>query len=78
MRCTDLVAHSIDTGEHHQLRLPPRRLPIAEQDVEKAEVQTMLDRGVIEPCQSNWASDIVLVTKKDSVWTTVSSTMSHE
>ncbi len=26
----------------------------------------MLDRGVIELCQSSWASRVVLVTKKDS------------
>ncbi len=25
----------------------------------------MLDRGVIKPCQSSWASPVVLVTKKD-------------
>ncbi len=55
----------IDTGEHRPIRLPPRRLPITKQDVEQAEVQKMLDRGVIEPCQSSWASQVVLVTKKD-------------
>ncbi len=63
--CTDLVTHSIDTGEHRPIRVPPRRLPITKQDVEKAEVQKMLDKGVIEPCQSSWASPVVLVTKKD-------------
>ncbi len=62
---TDLVTHTIDTGEHRPICLPPRRLPITKQDVEKAEVQKMLDRGVIEPCQSSWASPVVLVTKKD-------------
>ena len=35
---TDLVTHTIDTGEHRPIRLPPRRLPITKQDVEKAEV----------------------------------------
>ncbi len=65
MGCTDLITHSIDTGEHRPIRLPPRRLPITKQDVEKTEVQKMLDKGVIEPCQSSWASPVVLVTKKD-------------
>ncbi len=65
MGCTDLVTHSIDTGEHRPIRLPPRRLPITNQDVEKSEVQKMLDKEVIEPCQSSWVSPVVLVTKKD-------------
>ncbi len=28
-------------------------------------MQKMLDHGVTEPCQSRWASPVVLVTKKD-------------
>ncbi len=59
----DLVTHTIDTGEHRPIGLHPRRLPITKQDVETAEVQKMLDRGIIEPCQST--SPVVLVTKKD-------------
>ena len=62
---TGLVKHMIDTGDQRPIRLPPRRLPITKQEIEKEEVQKMLDRGVIEPCQSSWASPVVLVTKKD-------------
>ena len=40
---TNLVTQTIDTGEHHPICLRPRRLPITKQDVEKAEVQKMLD-----------------------------------
>ena len=54
----DLLTHSIDMVEHRPICLPPRWLPIAKQDVEKAE-------GVIKPCQSSWARPVVLVTKKD-------------
>ena len=62
---TGLVKHTIDTGDQRPIRLLPRRLPITKQEIEKEEVQKMLDRGVIEPCQSSWASPVVLVTKKD-------------
>ncbi len=60
-----LVKHTIDTGDQRPVHLPPRCLPIAKQEIECEEVQKMLDRGVIEPCQSSWASPVVLVTKKD-------------
>ncbi len=62
---TNLVTHSLDTGENRPICLPARRLPITKQDVEQAEVQKMLDKGIIEPCQSSWASPVVLVTKKN-------------
>ncbi len=62
---TGLVKHTIDTGDQRPIRLLPHRLPITKQEIEKEEVQKMLDRGMIEPCQSSWASPVVLVTKKD-------------
>ncbi len=46
------------------VRLPPRWLLIVKQEIEQEEVQKMLDRGVNKPCQSSWASPVVLVTKK--------------
>ena len=65
MGCTSLVTHTIDTGENRPIRIPPRRLPIAKQAIEREEVDKMLKRDVIEPSASPWASPIVLVTKKD-------------
>ncbi len=65
MSRTGLVKHTIDTGDQRPIWLPPCKLPITKQEIEKEEVQKMLDRGVIEPCQSSWASPVVLVTKKD-------------
>ncbi len=60
---TGLVKHIIDTRDQRPIRLPPHQLPITKQEIEKEEVQKMLDRGVIEPCQSSWASPVVLVMK---------------
>ncbi len=60
---TGLVKHTIDTGDHRPIRLPPRCLPIAKQEIEQEELQKMLDHGLIEPCQSSWARPVVLVTE---------------
>ncbi len=38
---------------------------ITKQYVEQVEVQVMLGRGIIDPCQSCWSSRVVLVTKND-------------
>ncbi|XP_061179408.1 uncharacterized protein LOC133188032 [Saccostrea echinata] len=62
---TDLTAHKIDTGGAKPIKLPPRRLPISQRDVAEHEIENMLQKGVIEPINSPWASPIVLVKKKD-------------
>ena len=62
---TDRVCHKINTGSAPPIKQPPRRQPFGKRDVEKEEIQKMLDRGIIEPSNSPWASPIVLVSKKD-------------
>ena len=62
---TDLVQHSINTRDTPPIRQPPRRLPLGKRQTEKEEINKMLQRGVIEPSNSAWASPVVLVTKKD-------------
>ncbi len=42
---TGLVEHTIDTGDHRPIRLPPMLLPIVNQEIEQEEVQKMLDQG---------------------------------
>lgn len=62
---TDVVKHHVDTGDARPIRQPPRRLPMSQQEDCEKEVQSMLQRGVIEPGQSPWSSPVVLVKKKD-------------
>ena len=60
-----MVKHKINTEKSQPIRQPLRRQPYGKRDVEKQEVEKMLDRGVIEPSDSPWSSPIVLVSKKD-------------
>ena len=62
---TDRITHGIETGDQRPIRQPPRRVPFALRDQVNKMVQDMLDRGIIEPSKSPWASPIVLVEKKD-------------
>jgi hypothetical protein len=50
---------------HKPVKLPPRRLPIAQREIAEKEIKTMLDQDVIEKSCSPWASPIVSVKKKD-------------
>lgn len=62
---TNVVEHAINTGTAAPIRQPPRRLPLGKREIERTEVQKMLERGVIEPSSSAWSSPVVLVTKRD-------------
>lgn len=62
---TDLVKHSINTGDARSIKLPPRRLPIHQKKIAEQEIDKMLREDVIEPSNSPWAAPIVLVKKRD-------------
>ncbi|CAC5405124.1 unnamed protein product [Mytilus coruscus] len=62
---TDLVTHRINTGNTISFRQRSRRLPLGKHDMEKSEVNRMLDKGIIETSSSPRASNIVLVMKKN-------------
>lgn len=62
---TGIVAHQINTGDSHPLRQPARRLPLHKRQEAQREVEKMLERGIIEPSYSPWASPIVLIQKSD-------------
>ncbi|KAK3105091.1 hypothetical protein FSP39_017124 [Pinctada imbricata] len=62
---TNAVQHRINTGTAPPIRQPPRRLPFGKREIEKEEIQKMLEKGVIEPSSSPWSSCIVLVNKRD-------------
>ena len=62
---TELVTHSIDTGDSHPIRQPLRRIPFALQHTMEEMVEKMLAQGVIQNSNSPWASPVVLIKKKD-------------
>lgn len=63
--CTEIVKHRIDTQDNQPFRQPLRPQPRAHLPVIDQLLGDMQRQGVIEPCNSEWASNVVLVKKKD-------------
>ena len=63
---TGLVKHIIDTRENRPFKQQLRRQPMAHLPVIDQHVPDMLERGIIEPSSSPWASNVVLVRKADN------------
>ena len=59
------VMHRIDTGSSKPFRQTLRRQPICLQTEIDQQLRQMEEQGVIYPSQSEWASNIVVVKKKD-------------
>ncbi|VDI75512.1 Hypothetical predicted protein [Mytilus galloprovincialis] len=57
---TDLVEHTINTGNNPPVRQRPRRIPLARMKDAEAEIQKMVKQDIIEPSTSPWNSNIVL------------------
>ena len=62
---TNLVKHTIDTGDAKPVNTAPRRLPYALRRELEDEVIKLESTGCIEPSTSPYASGLVLVRKKD-------------
>jgi len=62
---TDIIQHEIDTGDERPVRQPLRRQPLSLLPVIDEQVNQMLQQGIIEPSRSAWASNVVMVRKKD-------------
>ena len=62
---TSLARHAIDTGDARPVRQPLRRHPPAHNEAIRDHVKMMLQQKVIQKAQSPWASNLVLVRKKD-------------
>ncbi|MEL7181406.1 MAG: reverse transcriptase domain-containing protein, partial [Pseudomonadota bacterium] len=62
---TNQVYHHINTGDSRPIKLPPHRVAPGKLPDVKAEVQDMLQRGIIQPSNSPYSAPIVMVRKKD-------------
>ena len=61
---TDLIKHTINTGNEPAIKQNPRRIQIHKKQVVKDLITDMLD--IIRPSSSPWSSPIVLVKKNDN------------
>ena len=64
---TNLVKHTINTGDHPPIKQRPCRTPMHLQEEVKMQINDMLERKVIQSSKSPWSSLIVLV-KKDGTF----------
>ena len=62
---TMITKHRIDTGEEKPIKLTAYRAGPKQREIIRKEVEKMLEQGAIRPSDSNWASPVVLVEKKN-------------
>ena len=62
---THLLKHDIDTGNEPPVKQRPRRFPRQSADELKRQITGMAEKNIIRPSMSSWASNALLVKKKD-------------
>ena len=62
---TPYAEHRIDTGDAQQISSAAYRLSFMKAKELKLEILKILDTGIVEECESAWASPVVMVPKKD-------------
>lgn len=61
---TPYAEHTINTGDHTPISLPPYRMSPARKQQLKEELDKLLEEKIIEETESPWAAPVVLVPKK--------------
>jgi transposase InsO family protein len=62
---TDVIRHEIDTADEKPVKQPLRRQPMSVLPLIDDQLEQMLRLDIIEPTASPWASNVVIVKKKD-------------
>ncbi len=65
---TDIVTHSIDTGDHKPIKERAYRVNPHKKEIIEKEIKDMLEKGVIRKSKSPWASPVTLVPKPNGKW----------
>ena len=65
---TNVVKHQINTGTALPIRQPVRRIQQSQAEVVDDQLDDMLRQKLIKPSQSSFASNVVLVKKKDNTY----------
>ena len=60
-----MIKHTIDTGESPPIHQLPCRIAQFWRGEERELLKGMLEKDIIQPLHSPWASPVVLVQKKD-------------
>ena len=61
---TDVVEHQILVGDTPPIRRPQYRTPYALRQEMEAQVENMLNKGIIRASSSPWSAPAILVPKK--------------
>src|SRR5688500_12343065 len=61
---TNVVKHTIDTGNEKPIKQKARRLAAKEKEIEKEHIEEMLKKRIIQKSKSPWSSPVVFVPKK--------------
>jgi hypothetical protein len=64
---TNLVQHKIDTKDEKPVKIPPRRVPLAQRKEVETEIQKMLDNDIIQPSHFPWSTAMVVVKKPTGI-----------
>ena len=64
---TNLVQHKIDAKDEKPVKIPPRRVPLAQRKEVETEIQKMVDNEIIQPSHSPWSKAMVVVKKPTGI-----------